>query len=208
MPLRPIAFLFALLVGARHAHAQVRETLKTYHDPQYGVTFTYPSTWSASPNLDPFYLMTDILHPRPDDSGYEQALMKVSFKNNTLDHGRPILDGVEFVYFVLPQITAAVCYARIRDLADPSQGDRSPANVVIHGITYLHLSTGDAGLNHQARRELYAAYLGTRCYLFEAGIHSHNGGNPAFLLSTQNETVKLQLPAIMQSVRINAQAHQ
>jgi hypothetical protein len=195
-----------IVIAASFATAQMPH-FNTYRDPRYGVTFVYPTNWSAGPNLDSFYLMTDILQPIPGSdtsvTRYEQALMKVGFRNaGKVDYERTNLDGVEFVYFVLPNATSDACYTRIRSLADASQGDHSPTNIAIHGVTYLHLSTGDAGLGHGASRELYAAYLGSRCYLFEEGIHSYNGGDGKFLTSKQYLTLKAQLGAVMHSVRI------
>jgi hypothetical protein len=184
------------------AGAAPAQTLATYHDPKYGVSFAYPAEWRADPHLG-FYLESDILAPAVAGSGAPEALMKVGF-NNADDGLYPgtNLNGVEFVYFVAPETTQAACYDRIRGLEDKSQGDRKAAGIVIGGMSYLHLKTGDAGLGHGADRDLYAAYVGKLCYLFEAGIHTSNGDDPKPLTRVQYAALRARLKAVMQSVRI------
>jgi hypothetical protein len=179
------------------------QKLATYHDPKYGVSFAYPAEWTADSHRG-FYLGSDILTPAVAGSGASEALMKVGF-NNADDGLYPgtNLDGVEFVYFVAPETTQSACYARIRGSEDKTQGDRKAAGIVIGGVSYLHLKTGDAGLGHGADRDLYAAFVGKQCYLFEAGIHTSNGGDSKPLTRMQHAALRARLNAVMQSVRIS-----
>jgi hypothetical protein len=178
------------------------QKLATYHDPKYGVSFAYPAEWTADPHLG-FYLETDILAFSVAGSGESEALMKVGF-DNAADGLYPgtDLNGVEFVYFVASEKTQAACYAGIRGLEDKSQGHRKAAGIVIGGVSYLHLKTGDAGLGHGADRDLYAAYAGKQCYLFEAGIHTYDGDDSKPLTRVQYAALRGRLKAVMRSVRI------
>jgi len=188
-------------------HAQSAK-LKTYHDPQYGVSFQYPAAWTADPKMG-FYLLTNILI-RPN--GFlSDPLMKVGLKgpmnpdhHDDGSYSGTNLDGIEFVYTVLPQTKAESCYERLKyDGVD--EDNHKQTNVVIHGVEFTRVIGGDAGLGHGADRDMYGAYRGGRCYLFEAGIHTWNGGDPKFMASKQINKLRAQLTAVMRSVKIEGQ---
>jgi len=183
-------------------HAQTN-TLTTYYDPGYGVSFTYPSEWKADPKLG-WYLGTDILHAFAKESEAPQALAKVGFWNTGIGtYAGTILDGVEFVYFVVPDTTKDACYARLTGFLGTSAAGRRPSRTTIHGVNYLHFESGDVGLGHSAGRDIYAGYLEDRCYLFEAGIHSEPGSDRRILTKEQNNELRARLNAVMQSVQIS-----
>jgi hypothetical protein len=193
--LRLIAAGAGIVIAASFATAQTPH-FKTYRDPQYGVTFRYPAAWKADPKME-FYLGSIIL-------GTDQPLMKVGFQTSDKGSTYPAttsLVGVEFVYLALPQATADACYARLPE----QDGDSKKSEIVIHGVTYKRVQGADAGMGHGAGRDMYAAYLRGRCYLFEGGIHSGYAGEDMKPL-TQKQTRKLQndLAAVMQSVTISA----
>ena len=207
--LKSIIGLLAIILAIRGLSTSEQTVkLKTYHDPQYGVSFQYPTAWTADPKMG-FYLLTNILI-RPN--GFlDDALMKVGLKGpmnpDHLDHGPysgTNLDGIEFVYTVLPQTKAESCYERLKyDGVD--EDNHKQTNVVIHGVEFTRVIGGDAGLGHGADRDMYGAYRGGRCYLFEAGIHTWNGGDPKFMASKQINKLRAQLTAVMRSVKIEGQ---
>lgn len=196
------ALLWAWMVAA---YAQQVKTVE-YRDAANGASFAYPAEWRADPGLG-FYMQDDILEPTAVGRVAEQAIMKVGFENRgTGPYAGTNLDGVEFVYFVVPGGSRAACEGRVRREQDTSQGDRAPAGVVIGGVTYLHLRTGDAGLGHDAYHDLYGGYLADRCYLFEGVVHTiaaqAHTSDPTPLTGVQQKALRAQLEAVMRSVRI------
>jgi len=191
-----------VLVWAAALTAQTN-TLTKYHDPVYGVSFTYPSEWKEDPKLG-WYLGTDILHAFATEFEVPHALAKVGFHNTGKGtYAGTMLDGVEFVYFVVPDITKDACYARLTVFLENTMAGRQPSSAAIHGVRYLHFESGDGGLGHAAGRDIYAGYLEDRCYLFEAGIHSEPGSDRRILTKEQNNELRARLNAVMQSVQIS-----
>jgi hypothetical protein len=189
----------ALAVSATIASTQAHPTAppKTYHDPQYGVSFQYPATW----NFDlgrVFYDRAQILFPdrRPLAN---VGIGGVQKSENNL-YPNTDLVGVQFVYLVLPETTAQQCQKE-------AQGDEEAkiTQEIIQGVKYRHLSTGNAGLCHQADEQIYAAYRGGRCYLFEAAVETMCPdaiGATRDITPAEIDTVKKQLRQVMQSVSI------
>lgn len=173
--------------------------LKTYSDPRYGVTFRYPAAWKADPKLG-FYLGTLIL--QGPDGAPDVPLTKVGFERTLGSDGafpdKSNLDGVEFVYLVVPQTTAEACYKRLPE----QDGETKKSELVIHGVTWKRMQGGDAGLGHGAYRDMYASYIGSRCYLFEGGIHTLSANNTKYLQGAALMKLQNQLAAVMRSVTI------
>jgi hypothetical protein len=181
-------------------HAQANR-LVAYNDPTYGVSFVYPSEWKQDPQLG-WYLGTDILHAFATKFDPLQPIAKIGFQNTGVSrYAGTNLDGVEFVYAVVPHLSEHVCYARLEEFLSNTAANRKP--VVIHGMTYLHFATGDGGLGHAATRDVYAAHVGDRCYLFEAGIHSEPGSDQRPVTKAQSDALRAQLRAVMESVQVH-----
>jgi hypothetical protein len=178
------------------APSQIRAH-KTFHDPKYGVSFRYPSGWSDGADVD-FYLGSEILDVKPE-GGAAAPIAKVGFavKEGDPRFSHTHLSGVQFVYNVISQSTPEDCRGRIQDLS------RDPiVETVLRGVTYHHFSGGDAGLGHQASREIYATFREGRCYLFEEAIHTATGENSRALTVQQWKHLRRELDAVMQSVHI------
>jgi hypothetical protein len=184
------------------AHAQTAR-FATYRDATYGVTFQYPARWTINPQLG-WYLGTDILHVFARGFDVPEAITKVGFESTEVRaYADTDLDGVEFVYYVAPHMTENACYGRLRtSLGNTVRSE--PSTVVIHGTTYLHFENLDGGLGHAAKRDIYAASVVDRCYLFEAGIHSELGSEKKPLRKTQTDLLRRQLNRVMRSVEIVA----
>jgi len=195
--------LSAAIAGCVVLSAQAQTSpLKSYVDPQYGVSFQYPAEWKLDNGLG-FYLGTQILlNPEGSSKGPDKARAIVGFDRKLNAEGQypdgVNLTGVEFVYLVLPKTDAAHCYARLG--ADANGWKRS--QVVIAGVTYRRVQGGDAGLGHGATRDLYGTFREGRCYLFEGDIHTTTGDNPKFLTGAPLQKLEGQIAAVMQSVRL------
>src|ERR1700722_2364726 len=83
----------ALLGLASSAHGQ--KALKTYKDPNYGVSFRYPASWISSSRVD-LMMGTWIL----DDQDSATAIVTYAGRDARIQA------GVVFTYLVLPHSTA------------------------------------------------------------------------------------------------------
>jgi hypothetical protein len=184
-----------LLLGIIAAQAQ-SPVLKTYHDAKYGVTFRYPAEWKSGIG---FYLPSPILFEPEIGQGPARAM----FGFNALDEGGPYsgtdLNGVEFVYNVIPRSTATQCRKRVEGNLNSSQ---RRVETTLRGVTYDHFSYDGAGLGHQVTGDIYATASHGHCYLFEEAIHTISIDNAKFLSAAQSKQLRDQLDRVMQSVRI------
>lgn len=194
-----LAAIFLAYIFASQSRAQ---QLKTFVDPKSGVTFRYPAQWSSGNDVA-FYLGSLILVPTQPGNGPETPQANVGF--NATEPGSAYagtnLNGVQFVYHVAPAAIADDCRKRILAVED----EKSKAvQATINGVTYSHFSSADAGLGHQASREIYGTFQEGRCYMFEEDIHYAGMDNPKSLTAPQLKHLRKHLDAIMQSVRIRA----
>lgn len=174
---------------------------KTYRDPAHGVRFTYPATWELSDGMQ-FYLGTAILDSA---DGPAKALAAVGFYGGSGDGYRPYphsnLSGIQFVHTDRPAADQTAC----EQIAKNNLEDEQKSNIIIHGVRYVHLSGGEAGLGHNATRDVHAAYRSGQCYLFEQDIHGISPDvEPGEKLLTKNTEARLhvQLQDVMQSVHM------
>jgi hypothetical protein len=176
------------------AQSQPR-TLKTFSDAQHGVTFRYPDNWESGTAVV-FYLGSEIVYQKPE-GGPEEPFGKVGLVvGKSGPYAGTNLNGVQFVFNVVPGLDAASCRKRVEDAAN------TPVNqTVIHGVTYNHYSGGDAGLGHQASRAIYSTLRGSDCYLFEKTIHTFTFDEPRGLTKPQWKQLRAELDRVMESVR-------
>ena len=176
--------------------------LKSYVDPEYGVSFRYPAGWKVDDSLA-FYLGTQILLDPDSSEGPDKARAIVGFERKLNAQGEypdgVNLSGAEFVYLVLPHTDQEHCYAR---LGQDGEG-WTQSQVVIKGVTYRRVEGGDAGMNHGATRDIYGAFENGRCYLFEGDIHTTTGNNPRSLSGAQLRKLQSQIAAVMKSVKLS-----
>lgn len=194
--------LFVVIAGFVALPVKTQTTaFKSYVDPQYGVSFQYPAQWKLDNSLM-FYLGTQIVLNPDSSQEPDKARAIVGFERKLNAQGEypdgVNLNGVEFVYLVLPHTDRAHCDARL------GQGDdgRKQSQVVIHGVTYGRVHSGDAGMNHAVTRDIYGAFENGICYLFEGDIHTTNGNNPRTLGGAQLRNLQNQIAATMRSVKI------
>ena len=188
-----ILFLMAL-----SAQAQT-PALKTFQDAKYGVTFQYPEQWSAGPDVS-FYLGSEILQQNPD-GGLPDPIAKVGFvvDEDRKNFAGTNLNGVQFVYNVILNSSKDDCRKRVQSLSEDPIGAAT-----LHGVRYNHFSGGDAGLGHQASREIFSSFQRKRCYLFEEAIHTVSMDQARPIDPAKLKHLREQLGAVMQSVRIDS----
>jgi hypothetical protein len=181
-------------VLATQAHAPA---LKTFHDAKYGVTFRYPTRWFSGSEVQ-FYLGSEILELKPD-GGAKEPIAKLGFvvQQTNKTYSGTNLNGVQFVYNVIPQSTTEACRKRVQDLAE-----NPILQTTIRGVGYNHFAGGDAGLGHQASREIYSTFQKGHCYLFEEAIHTASMNEVRPLDPAKLQALRNQLDAVMQSVHI------
>lgn len=183
-------------------HAQTT-VFKSYVDSEYGVSFQYPAQWKQDNSLL-FYLGTQILLNPDSSQGPDKARAIVGFTRTLNSQGEypdgVNLNGVEFVYLVLPHTDQEHCYAR---LGQGGEGWRQ-SQVAIQGVTYRRAQGGDAGMGHGVTRDIYGAFESGRCYLFEGDIHTLTANNARTVTGAQLRKLQEQIVAVMQSVRIGS----
>jgi len=194
--------MVALTVSAVVASTQTaaNNQIKTYRDAQHGVSFQYPMPWVSDPEMG-FYLPAQIL--LPDRKPLAAVGFGGSQKSKYHPYPKTNLSGVQFVYVVLPEATAEQCQ---HETKGEEESDKETQET-IHGVSYRHLSSGGAGLCHQAEDQIYAAYRGGRCYLFDAAIDTvcpDPDDGRREITPAEINTLRNQLKQIMQSVRIGS----
>jgi hypothetical protein len=167
----------------------------TFHDSQHGVVFRYPADWQSGTAVA-FYLGSEIAYQK-QEGGPEEPLGKVGFVvGKSGPYAGTNLNGVQFVFNLVPGLNAAGCRKLVEDI------DNTPVKeVVISGVRYNHFSGADAGLGHQASREIYSTLRGRDCYLFEEAIHTSSFDDPRGLTNAQWKQLRAELDKVMESVR-------
>jgi hypothetical protein len=172
----------------------------TYTDHQHGVTFRYPSAWEATTQF-----------------GYHQPALTVSeatpvagfgYSEGGFPRGRIVgpyagtnLEGVGIVYSTVPVASAPKCEAKAASLSDSPKH----SHVILGQRCFSVYETGESGMSQSIEGELYAAYVGSTCYLFETDVAMASPGAlddiPA-LTPAQLRDIHLHLLNIMKSVRV------
>jgi hypothetical protein len=192
------SFLIFLTFSAFNALAQDHPSsqLKTYRDNQHDVRFSYPSSWTF--DIDRRFFLTATIE-KPD----RPPLANVGFgdtltNNHRSEYPNTNLAGVQFIYDILPNMTAEQC----RNVAQPG-GVATQER--INGITFLHLTSENAAMCKQATEHLYVTADSNRCYLFDALIETiceDTIEGARNITPAELQTVKDQLHQIMLSVKI------
>jgi hypothetical protein len=202
MKIRRFAFVLACAVPvftaaqATKRPAATTKVLTTYTDPANGVSFKYPAAWTIVREPS-FYLPPLISLPQQSP----QAVVSLSPSG---DYLKTNLGGLEFTYVTLRLPSQASCLQRI---TEDIREDKPPESVTINGTQFFHTNTGDAGLCHQANRNIYETYRHGACFLFEAAFYTvcpDPDDGRAQLTADQSEVLSRPLDAIIQTVKIRA----
>lgn len=173
---------------------------KTYMDPEGGVSFQYPAIWTFSRDASSYFSRVIVSEGEP-----LQAVLSFSPKGNYYEH--TTLTALEFLYRRKPTPTRQACEALLLD--NSGDGD-APAPLTIHGVTYAHLHTGDAGMMKSVDQDGYAAWRGGMCYLFEGDLSEISlgvdGEKNRALTNREHRVLERHMSDVMQSVQFTPPA--
>jgi hypothetical protein len=183
--------------ATRNQPVGAKVPMKVFTDPATGVSFDYPAPWTLTHQAS-FYLSPMILIP-------DQAAQAIVYFNPAGNlYSKTNLGGLEFTYLALPESNQASCLKSVVQL-DPEA--KPPATITINGTEFFHFITGDAGLCHQASRDIYGTYRGRSCLLFEAAFYTicpDPDDGRSELTPAQSKALKRHLDTIVQTIRIGA----
>jgi len=112
--------------------------------------------------------------------------------------------GLEFTYVARSEPDQVSCLQQVTKDIDPEE--RPLETVTINGTRFFDITTGDAGLCHQASRNIYETYRHRTCFLFEAAFYTvcpdPNVGR-AQITAAQSKALSRPLDAIIESVKIS-----
>lgn len=171
--------------------------LKIYSDSANGVSFNYPADWKMSREPS-FYLLPLIFYPQ------QSAQAMVSFRPSG-PHLETNFDGLEFAYVASQEPSQTSCLERVTKEIDPEE--RRLQTVTINGTRFFDINTGDAGLCHQANRNIYEIYRHGTCFLFEAAFYTvcpDPDDGRVQLTAAQSKALSRPLDAIIQTVKISS----
>lgn len=188
-------------VGAGHGAAKpVHGSKKPYTDPEGGVSLQYPANWTFSRNASSY-----LSHVIASDGETLQADLSFNPKGNYYEH--TTLTALEFVYRRKSTPTRQACVVL---LVDSSGNGEAPAPLTTRGVTYAHLSTGDAGMMKSVKQDGYATWRRGICYLFESDFSQISLGVDAeknrALTKSEYQALERHLTDIMQSVEFTLPA--
>lgn len=204
------AACLVLLATAAPAIAQsvtaVSDSVMQFSDPEFGVSFRFPSGWSFSkvePNSDGPTLAISFTDNHTVSSGLRGLV-----DNETLPGIRAwphtVFSSVQFGYDARPAASADACEKLAReswqDEADP---------VALNGVTYWHGTAAGAGLSTETAEDIYAAFVAGSCLRFDLAVatsHVPGRDRPRELTEHELALIHANLSNILNSVRVTPPA--
>jgi hypothetical protein len=173
-------------------HAAKARMLETYTNPQYGISLSYPRTYS----LAEAEAITDdpnpLLQQRADGSPSQQLVVRIELPDNLYPR-TDFLAGY-LSLSVNPALTADQCGQAI---GSEEEGQRSSTD--INGVSWQRLqSWGTIDGTRTAWRE-YSAYPSAICYEVELGVVTVNDGT---LTPVNEERVFNRLETVLRTLKI------
>jgi hypothetical protein len=199
----PSGFLTLLVCASVGVPAQrvasAGPSVMKFSDGMSGVTFEYPASWTFS-NEQSFYLPPAIVS--------QASPVRGSVFTKEM-HGIPSWPytnfvGAEFVFTSEQVNSDDACRALAN--ADNQNGSK-PKPETLHGLTFSHGTSANAGLGHGINEDIYTINKGNTCWLFDLAVHSSGvpgDRTPRALTSGEKEVIAKQLQSILASVRIKA----
>ena len=191
----PLLFL-AAQAPKQAAPSAAKVSLKIYSDSTNGVSFSYPADWKMSREPS-FYLAPLIFYP-------QQSAQAMVFDRPSGTHLETNFAGLEFAYVARSEPDQVSCLQQVTKDIDPEE--RPLETVTINGTRFFDITTGDAGLCHQASRSIYETYRHRTCFLFEAAFYTvcaDPDEGRAQLTAAQSKALSRPLDAIIQTVKIS-----
>ena len=140
---------------------------------------------------------------RPSISADRTSQAIITFDPQGTLYEATVLDGLEFVYVVVPHTSPQTCTKLITENTTP---DAKPdQTVVINQVPFLRLSDVDVGMCHHNDHKIYQAFRNGSCYLFETDFYSYceNTADGRRALSVPEATaLEMQLNSVLRSIKI------
>jgi len=199
-----IAAAFAFLVMVCHAQTGTQAVAtKPFTDPQRGVSFRYPAQWTLATEQH-FYIPESILTlPAPQSGGHATARAAVFLDAKDWPGlQKTNLNGADFAYNTRRGAPMQACTAWLHRQVSFDKTSEETRN----GISFTHVSTGSAGLCHQADESIYIHQAGGTCFFFDLAVHTLCPGvveGTRAITPGELKDVRAQLQTIFDTVRIS-----
>jgi hypothetical protein len=172
------------------------EPTRTFHDPEYGVSFRVPQAWiltRTDSSVSTFRL--DARHA--DRTTKMRAVATISFN----PHPTSTFSGALFYFSVTPHASQAEC-----SFQASTRPPRSTTTAEIGGISFNHGYDEHGVICTEERDEIYTAHRNDACYRFDLVINTYCGGDVSGVRDISDEeldAVRNRMQAILNSVKFD-----
>ena len=170
--------------------------MKSYTDEVGGISLQYPTVWTFSKTAGSYFPSAIAPNGEP-----VQAAFSFSPQGNYYEH--TTLTGLEFLYRRVAAVTQPACESILLTNRDVGKLE----HLSVHGVTFAHLATGEAGMMKSESQEAYATWRGGTCYLFEEHLDEIAAGTDdqktRNLTAAETRALRRHLNDILQSVRFS-----
>ena len=203
---RRLAFVaWMSLAQGSVCHAIIRSAsvpMKSYTDEVGGISLHYPAVWTFSKTAGSYFPSAIAPNGEP-----VQAVFSFSPQGNLYEH--TTLTGLQFLYRRLEAVTRPECESILLTNRDIGKLE----HLIVHGVPFSHLATGEAGMMKAESQEAYATWRGGTCYLFEEQLDEIAKGTDdqktRSLTAAETRALRRHLNDILQSVKFTpTHAHQ
>lgn len=176
---------------------------KTFSDSKHGVSFRYPANWTLATEQH-FYIPESILTlPEPQSGGHATARAAVFLDAKDWPGlEKTNLQGADFVYNTRRGANLQACTAWLHRQVNFDKTSEETRN----GISFTHVSTGSAGLCHQADESIEVHQANGTCFFFDLAVHTLCPGveeGTRGITPDELKGVRAQLLTIFDTVRIS-----
>jgi hypothetical protein len=169
--------------------------LATFRDSSTGISFRYPAAFQPVEDVKGYFspALTQIKGPIA-------FRVKLAFRpppTPGTDEATTDLGQLSFVYATLPVSSETACRKQVEGWGEDSD---KVETLNVDGVEFAVGQVSDAGLSHFVRGEIYAAFRGRTCYLFEEdtiGLDGYAGD----VKEAQWKQFDRHLSAIIRTVR-------
>lgn len=169
---------------------------RTFHDPQYGVSFTVPTAWDLT-RKDSDVSTFNLDARSAVRATRMRAVASIAFN----PHPTSTFSGALFYFSVTPNTTPAQCSNQAT-----AQAPRKVTTAKIGGVSFNHGYDQHGVICTEARDEIYTAPRENACYRFDLVINTYCGGDVSGVRDiTPDElnSVRNRMQAILDSVRFD-----
>ncbi|ROO27059.1 hypothetical protein SAOR_09475 [Salinisphaera orenii MK-B5] len=167
-----------------------------YHSPRYGLAIAYPQGVPAARRFEADYFLGTRWNPDAAAAVPGDALLAL-----TLPGSNTITRGVMRIGASRAPRALAACSG---PSSGPAGAPAEPRRVLIDGVAFTRVDTGDAAMNHHLQRHSYRAVTAGRCIAIDLIV---TGVNPSVYASPparpfDRETAFARLEALLSRLRL------